>query len=301
VAESRTEQEDQQHSNRDGGQPANPAQDGTKNRDQNPPDTEDTELRHKPPSRKRFFIIGAVVLIAIAAFLYWWHSRYYESTDDAQIDGRLVQISSRIKGYVTVLNVEENQEVKKGQLLVEIDPHDMQAALDQGEANLATAKANYEAALANVPITVRSTGATLHGAGADVQAALSTIAQSEKQLDAAQAQVFSAEANNTKAQLDLERYTPLVKQDVVSKQQYDAVVAAAASQHAQLAQAQANLAGAHDQVTVAKDRLAAAQANYHSAGNGPRQVAAERARADAAARLADLVEMRMAVRVGERA
>ena len=82
------------------------------------------------------------------------------------------------------------------------------------------------------------------GAGADVRAALSTIAQSEKQLDAAQAQVFAAQANNTKAQLDLQRYTPLVQRDVVSKQQYDAVVATAASEKAQLSQAQANLAGA---------------------------------------------------------
>lgn len=274
MAESTTEQ-DQQHSGQ--------ARDDARNQQRNGEGQEETELRHNRPSRKRFFIIGAVVLIAIGAFLYWWHSRYYESTDDAQIDGRMVQISSRIKGYVIGVSVEDNQQVKKGQVLVEIDPRDWQAALEQGEANLATAKAQYEAALTNVPITVRSTGATLYGSSADVRAALSTIAQSEKSLDAAQAQVFSAQANNTKAQLDLQRYTPLVKQDVVSKQQYDAVVATAASAKADLAQAQANLAGARDQVTVAKDKLAAAQANYRTAENGPRQVAAERARADAAA------------------
>ncbi len=286
MAESRTE-EQQQNSNQPGGQPLNQAQADPVNRDQHGlrndqavPD--ETELRQRP-SRKRFFIIGAVVLVVIAAFLYWWHSRYYESTDDAQIEGNLVQISARIKGNITLVNVEENQQVQKGQLLVEIDPRDWQAALDQGEANLATARANYEAALANVPITVRSTGATLTGAGADVQAALSTIAGSEKQLDAAQAQVFAAQANNTKAQLDLQRYTPLVQRDVVSKQQYDAVVATAASEKAQLSQAEANLAGARDQVRVANDRLAAARAEYNSAQNGPRQVAAQRARADAAA------------------
>jgi membrane fusion protein (multidrug efflux system) len=215
--------------------------------------------------------------------LFWWHSTYYEDTDDAQVDGNLVQISARIQGYIVKVNVEDNQRVKKDQVLVEIDPRDAQAALDKGEANLATAKANYEAALANVPITSTSTGATLSGAGADVRAALSTIAQSEKQLDAAQAQVLSAEANNTKAQLDLERYTPLVKRDVVSKQQFDAVVATAASNAAQLAQAQANLLGAQDQVRVAKDRLASARASYNSAGTGPKQVAAQRAKADAAA------------------
>ncbi|MGC1784403.1 MAG: HlyD family secretion protein [Acidobacteriaceae bacterium] len=245
---------------------------------------EETELRSpRRSNRRRIFIIGGVVLALIIGGLYWWHSTYYETTDDAQIDGNLVQISARISGNIIGVNVEDNQQVQKGQVLVTIDPRDAQAALDKGEANLATAKANYEAALANVPITVRSTGATLSGAAAGVQGALSTIAQSEKQLDAAQAQVLSAEAENTKAQLDLERYTPLVKRDVVSKQQYDAVVATAASANAQLAGAQANLQGAQDQVRVANDRLGTERANYNSAETGPKQIAAQRARADAAA------------------
>jgi membrane fusion protein (multidrug efflux system) len=273
VAEARTGDENQS------AQPAHP-QPGQPARN----DVEDTEL-HPPQqqSHKRFFIIGGIVLAVIIAGLYWWHSTYYESTDDAQIDGNLVQISTRIKGYVTKVNVGDNQRVEAGQVLVEIDPRDAQAALDQGEANLATARANYEAALANVPITSTSTGATLSSAAADVRAALATVAQAEKQLDAAEAQVLSAEADNTKAQLDLQRYTPLVKRDVVSRQQYDSIVAIAASKKAALAAAQANLAGARDQVRVANDRLAAAKANYNSAQTGPKQVAAQRAKADAAA------------------
>lgn len=261
-----------------------PASQGSNAPNPNAQNQEETELRSPQKSgRKRIFIIGGIVLALIVAGLYWWHSTYYESTDDAQIDGNLVQISARISGNIVGLNVEDNQQVQKGQVLVTIDPRDAQAALDKGEANLATAKANYEAALANVPITVRSTGATLSGAAAGVRGALSTIAQSEKQLDAAQAQVLSAEAENTKAQLDLERYTPLVKRDVVSKQQFDAVVATASSSKAQLAGAKANLQAAQDQVRVANDRLATARADYNSAGTGPRQIAAQRAKADAAA------------------
>jgi membrane fusion protein (multidrug efflux system) len=229
------------------------------------------------------FILGAIVLVVIGVGLYWWHSTYYESTDDAQIDGNLVQISARVKGNITKVNVEDNQRVQKGQVLVEIDPRDAQAALDSAEANLATARANYEAALASVPITTMSTDATLSSASADVRAALSTIAQSEKQLDAAQAQVLAAEADNTKAQLDLQRYTPLVKRDVVSRQQFDAIVATAAGKKAQLDEAQANLLAAQEQVRVANDRLASARANYNSAETGPKQVAAQKAKADAAA------------------
>ena len=298
MAESRS-QETEQQSRQSNGRPEENSHADNNDRDktgqsQNDPNKndqnrnsqgpEETELHpHRAPSRKRFIIIGGVLLVVIIALLYWWHSTYYQDTDDAQIDGNLVQISARIKGNIIKVGVEDNQEVQKGLVLVEIDPRDAQAALDQGEANLATAKANYEAALANVPITVRSTGATLSGTAADVRGALSSIAQSEKQLDASQAEVLSAEAQNTKAQLDLQRYTPLVKRDVISKQQYDSVVATAASNAAQLAQAQANLLGAQDQVRVANDRLATAKANYNSAGTGPKQIAAQRAKADAAA------------------
>lgn len=245
---------------------------------------DDTELRPRGGhGRRRIFVIGGVVLAIIIAFLYWWHSRYYESTDDAQIDGRLTQISARIHGNVTQVNVEENQEVEKGQVLIEIDPRDAEAALRQGEANLATAKANYEAALANVPITARSTSSTLSSAGAGIQAALATISQSQKQLDAAQSQVLVAQAQDTKAQLDLKRFTPLVQRDVISRQKYDAVVAEAASARAQLSGAKASLQAAQAQVQVANSHLATARADYRAAGVGPQQVTAMRAKADAAA------------------
>lgn len=245
---------------------------------------EETELQPVgSSSRKRFFILGAVALLLVGTALFWWHSTYYEDTDDAQIDGRLVQVSARIKGYIIKLNVEDNQRVEKGQVLVQIDPRNFQAALDQAEAALTSAQANYEAMLVNVPITDVNTSSQLRSAGSDVKGALDSITQAEKQLDAAQAQVLVAEANNTKAQLDLERYTPLVKRDVISRQQYDAAVAAAAGSKAQLQEAQANLSAAQQGVHISKERLTQAQAGYSSALTGPKQVAAQKARADQAA------------------
>ena len=236
-------------------------------------------------SRKRLLALGVIAVLLVGAALFWWHGTYYEDTDDAQIDGPLVQISARIKGNVTVVNVTDNQRVEKGQVLVQIDPRDFQSALDQAEANLASAQASYEAALVAVPITDISTNSQLHSADADVKGALSGIAQSEKQLDAAQAQVMAAEASNTKDQLDLQRYTPLVEKDVISKQQYDATVAAAAGSKAQLAEAQANLLAAQQAVRQAKERLTEAQASYNTAQTGPRQVVAQKAKADQAAAL----------------
>jgi membrane fusion protein, multidrug efflux system len=293
VAESRPEETMQADSangrpeeNQRSGDPSSAQKDQRSDTSSNQKDAsaEETELHHQAPRpRRRFFIIGGVVLVLLGVALYWWHSSYYQSTDDAQIDGNLVQISARVKGYISKVNIQDNQQVQQGEVLVEIDPRDAQAALDQGEAALATAKANYEAALVTVPITSTSTGATLSSAAAGVQVALSTIAASEKQLDAAQAQLLSAQADNTKAQLDLQRYTPLVQRDVVSKQQFDAVVATASSAKAQVAAAEANLQGARDQVRVSNDKLASARADYNSAQSGPKQVAAQRAKADAAA------------------
>jgi len=244
---------------------------------------EPTDPRTK--SRRRFIVIGVVAILVVGALLFWWHSTYYEDTDDAQINGHLIQISSRIAGNVIEVNVDENQFVEKGTLIAELDPRDFETAVQQDEANLASAEAAYEAARVNVPVTHVNTGSTLSSAGADVSSAHATVAQSEKQLQAAQAAVAEAKANAIKSQLDLERYTPLVEKDVISKQQYDAAVAAAAANKAALAQAQANLQGAQDGVRIAHDRVAQAEAGLHTAQTGPQQVAIQKARADQAAAL----------------
>ncbi|HEX3437859.1 MAG TPA: HlyD family secretion protein, partial [Pseudacidobacterium sp.] len=144
-------------------------------------------------------------------------------------------------------------------------------------------EASYEAAKVNVPVTHVSTGSTLSSAGADVSSANAQVVQAERQLQAAQAAVAQADANNKKAQLDLERYTPLVQRDVISKQQFDAAVATANANQAAVDQEKANLAAAQANVRVAKDRVASAQASFRNAQTAPQQVAIQKARADQAA------------------
>jgi membrane fusion protein, multidrug efflux system len=246
------------------------------------PDTTPDEPA-KPKSRRRFIIIGVVALIVVGALLFWWHSTFYEDTDDAQVNGHLIQISSRIAGQVIKVNVEENQSVKKGDVLVEVDPKDFQVAVDQAEANLQSAEANYEGAKVNVPVTTINTGSTLTSAGADVQGSNAQIAQAEKQLEAARARVVQAQANATKSDADLQRYRPLVEKDVISKQQFDAAVAAADGNKAALAEAQANVIASEDAVRVARDNLARSQAALQYAQTAPKQVAIQKARADQAA------------------
>lgn len=259
--------------------------------------TRPTEEQPENPggrSRRRFIIIGVVAVLIVGALLFWWHSTFYEDTDDASVDGHLVQISSRISGHVLDVKVEQNQYVDAGALLVQIDPTDYQTAVNQAEANLEAAEASYEAARVNVPVIHINTGSNLNTANADVAGATATVAQSEKQLQAAQARVTAAKANYTKAKLDLERYTPLVEKDIISRQQYDGAVAAASANEANVSEAEANLVAAQDAVRISRDRLLQAQSSQKYAQTGPQQVAIQRAKADQAAAQVDQAKAQLA-------
>jgi membrane fusion protein, multidrug efflux system len=241
----------------------------------------------RPSARRRFIIIGAVTVLVIGALLFWWRSTYYEDTDDAAVDGNLVQISSRIVGHVKAVDVDQNQAVDAGKILVEIDPNDYETALQQAQANLEAAEASYEAASVNVPVIHTNTGTNLNIASTDVSSANSSVTQAENQLKADQARVLQAQANSVKANSDLERYTPLVKNDVISKQQYDAAVAAADADKAAVDEAEADVVAAQDAVRVARDRVVQAEQSLEYAKTAPQQVAIQKARADQAAAQVD--------------
>ena len=236
----------------------------------------------KPPSRRRGIVIAVIAVLVIAALGFWWRSTFSEETDDAQINGHLIQVSSRVGGQIAKVYVDENQVVKAGDPIADIDTRDLQVAVENAQAALATAEANAAAAQVNVPITTVNTGTNLTTAGADVSGAQASVSQAEKQLESAKARVAQAVANNAKAQADLERYKPLVAKDVISKQQFDAAVAAATSAQASVADAQAGVQAASDGVRVAHERTAQAQAQFKYAQTGPQQVQAQSARAKAA-------------------
>ena len=233
----------------------------------------------QPPSRRRAIVVVVVVLLAVVAIALWWHGTFTEDTDDAQVNGHLMQVSSRINGHVLKVDVDENQVVKVGDVIAELDPADYQVAVENAEAALASAQANAAAADVAVPIAYVNTGSSLSSAGADVSGTQAGIEQAQNQLQAAHDRVGQAKANNVKAQADLERYKPLVEKDVISKQQFDAAVAAADAAKAGLSDARAMERAAADGVKVATERLAQAQAQLKSAQTAPQQVAAQSARA----------------------
>jgi membrane fusion protein (multidrug efflux system) len=220
-----------------------------------------------------------VALVAVIAIVIWWRSTYSEDTDDAQVNGHLIQISARVAGQVAKVDVEENQVVKQGDPIAELDPRDYQVAVENAQAALDSAEAAAAAANVNVPITSINTGSNLSSANADVSGTVASVAQAEQQLESAHAKVAQAQANYVKAQADLERYKPLVEKDVISKQQFDAAVASADASKAAVADALANEQAAADGVKVARDHQAQAQAMQKYAQTGPQQVAAQSAKA----------------------
>jgi membrane fusion protein, multidrug efflux system len=233
-------------------------------------------------SRARWLLLGAAVMLLVCGFFVWRYLGTYESTDDAQVDGRINAISARVSGYVLEVNVEDQQAVEKGAVLVRIDPRDYQVAIERAKAELADAEATARALNLGIPVTSVETSTQVSSSEADLEATRAGVTAAARLSDAARAQLQQAEANNTRMQADLARYTALVAKDEVSRQTYDQAVATAKWNAASVAAASASVAAAEQQVAQAQGRLAQAQAALQYSRTGPQQLAVTRAHAQAA-------------------
>jgi membrane fusion protein (multidrug efflux system) len=237
----------------------------------------------KNNSGKKLIGLVVVLLLVVGAVFFYWRSTFTEDTDDAQVDGNLYQVSSRVAGQVVHVDVEEEQVVQKGDPIAEVDPKDYEVALEQAKANLAQAEAQYEQARVNVPITNVNVQTSLSTSGSDVLGMEASVSQAEAQAQAAKAKVDSAKAQALKSQLDVDRYTPLVAKDVISKQQYDAAVAQATADQANLDAAQRDVKAQQDMVHQMEQKLAQSRSQeQQSRTNGPKQVAVQQAFAESA-------------------
>jgi membrane fusion protein (multidrug efflux system) len=247
-------------------------------------------------SRRSLAIAGVVILLLIGAGVWFWLTRGYEQTDDAQVDAHVTQVSSRVSGTVLKVAVKDNQVVEAGALLVEIDPRDYQVAVEKARAELADAEASALAAQSSVPITsttaagnVSTARGSVEQAHSGVEAATKEIEAARARLSAAQARLREAEANATRTARDVERLRGLFEKDEVSQQQFDAAVAAAEGQRAatdtarsQIAEAEAGIHMSESRLAQAKSVEEQARAGLRTAQTGPEQVAATRARASSA-------------------
>jgi membrane fusion protein (multidrug efflux system) len=221
-------------------------------------------------------ILFVVALVGVIGLWYWLAGR--ESTDDAQVDAQISQLSARVAGTVTAVHVQENDKVKKGTLLVTLDPRDYQVALARAQAELALEQAQLEAAHPNVPITETSTKSTVSTTASELEAANAGLLQALRDRDAAEARIREARANNNRAQIDLQRYRYLVKENAVPRSQLDEKLAAAKSGAAAVDTARAEARSATQRVEQAQARLDQAQTRAAEADkNAPRQVASQAA------------------------
>jgi membrane fusion protein (multidrug efflux system) len=246
-------------------------------------------------SRSILIVSAAIVLLLGSAFAlrYWLNARLYESTDDAFIEGRTVEISPKVSGYVKKIYVTDNQEVHEGDLLVEIDPVDYEAKVDEARAALNTALARHRSAQTGVSLTTVTSSAVVEQANARLDAAGGVVEQAHAQAAAAQsraaqaeagittakenaeqaeAQIVAAQAEAERASADVERFRALYAKDDISRRQLEQAIATARTADAQLEAARRRAAAAHAQVseatasrTAAMDQIRQSQAQILTA------------------------------------
>lgn len=229
-------------------------------------------------------VVGAV--LAAGGVLYWNYAATYVSTDDAQVGAHLNGISARIAGTVTGIHADENQFVKAGQLVAELDPSDYQVALDEARAEMSQKQAEVRVQDPSVPIIENTNETGILAAEADVANAEAAVALAERDYAATQARLREAEANATKAQADVDRYKALVDKDEVPRQVYDQAVASANGLAAAVDSARATAEAAQKAVEQkSAQRTETATRLMEAQMNAPHEVAIRRA--NVAAKQAD--------------
>ncbi|MDP9054650.1 MAG: HlyD family secretion protein [Acidobacteriota bacterium] len=223
-----------------------------------------------------FLIVLAAAVVG--GFILWNYLDSYEATDDAQIDGDIYAVTSRLAGTIKAIYVQDNQAVKAGQLLVELDPRDYDIALDQSKAALTESRSLIAVAQPNVPITSVTTETALSGAVTDIAEARAAVAAAQRDHEAAVADTARAEADRVKAQADLARYRQLIAKDEISRQQFDQANAAAKSAIANVDAKRATAEAAARNIEEAQARLEQARTRQVEAQrNRPQQIAIQNA------------------------
>jgi membrane fusion protein (multidrug efflux system) len=266
--------------------------------------TRPVDLFHPEPPQHRarktlvraIALVIALAAVAVGSFYAWRHFSAYESTDDAEVDGHINAISARISGYVLGVPVEDEQRVKAGDVLVQIDPKDYTIALANAQAELAAAEATFLSSRTDIPITSITTGSQLKNARSGKANTEAALVGAQRQLSAAQARLDTAGAQVREAQStykntmdDVARYKLLVAKDEIPRQRYDTAVSISESAKATVDARQAMVVEAEQSIRVAQAaidqanaRIVQADASIESALTAPQQIAVSQARAKTA-------------------
>jgi membrane fusion protein (multidrug efflux system) len=247
---------------------------------------QERKVEARPKSHASRWIFGLVVLAAVAGGVYWWlQSQGYESTDDAQIEGHLDSISSRISGTVTYINpkVENNQMVEAGTLLMELDPRDYAAVLEQAKADLDTRSAEARSAQVNVPITTASAFGQLRSAEAAKAQAEASVDTEQANLAVVRHKLQMDQAIAERAERDRVRYQALVDKREISRSEYDGRATDAVAAQQAVESDRAAISAGEQRVVEARSLVEQRQALIDSAQTAPQQVTDAKAKSASAA------------------
>ena len=243
------------------------------------------EKTAKPKRLWSRWIFALGLIAAAAGVAAWWvKSQAYESTDDAQVEGHLDAISSRITGTVTYINpkVENNQFVEAGTLLLELDPRDYEADLEHAKADLETRRAEAQSAAVTVPITDAGAFSQLRAAEAEKEQALAQVSAAEADLAAAKHRLAQDQAVSARAERDRVRYLALVRKREISRSDYDARETDAAASAQAVEAEQAAIQAAEQKIAQARSLVAQREANIEAAKTAPQQVTDAKAKSKSA-------------------
>jgi membrane fusion protein, multidrug efflux system len=241
-----------------------------------------TEPAKARPARARVVLFGMIALAAASVGGFYLYGLGKESTDDAQIEGRVMSVSPRVTGQVVKVVVKDNQEVNEGDLLVELDARELEARAAAARADLLAAKAGLASAQAQLDLTERNGDAALRQARGGLTQAASSVTVSRSSIDQAQADVAAAESRTKLAQTEYDRVVRLHAENAVSQAEVDTRGAALDQAKASLALAVARLDSTRASLTGSAGGVTLAQGRLAQAETIPQQVQAARAAVDLA-------------------
>jgi membrane fusion protein, multidrug efflux system len=230
-----------------------------------------------------YAILGVIVALGLGGYIavrMVTHGK--ESTDDAQTNSDMVPIAARVGGVVVSVPVVDNQTVKKGDLLAQMDPSDYENKVKQADAELRAAQAQAAAAGAQMQIVAASSKGGLGVARAALSGSTASVAGADAQIAAAQAMVLKAQADAEKVDGELRRAQALRKDDAIPQAQVDSLTSQAAAHRAAVAQAKAQVAAAEEGKRTAQTRIAEASGRVEQSAPVDAQVAVAKANADLA-------------------
>jgi membrane fusion protein (multidrug efflux system) len=250
------------------------------------PGSEHRDPEKKSPSRRgsRWILLVFSAIALASASMWWLHSQNYETTDDAQIEGHLDLVSTRISGTVTYINprVEDTHFVEAGTLLLELDPQDYAAELEHAKANLDTRIAEARSAQVTVPIVDATAFGQLHSAEAAKEQALASVESEQANLVAAQHKLQQDQAIYARTERDRVRYQALVEKREISRSDYDARETEATAAAQTVEADRADITSREQKIAEAHSLVVQREAQIEAARIAPQQVTDARAKSDSA-------------------